>query len=42
MKNALALGFEMAALERDPNRMTLTHPRLTVIAGTYECALVFY
>jgi uncharacterized protein YbjT (DUF2867 family) len=31
---ALAQGHAVTALVRDPGRMTLTHPRLTVIAGS--------
>jgi nucleoside-diphosphate-sugar epimerase len=33
VQQALAQGHTVSALVRDPNRMTLTHPRLTVIAG---------
>lgn len=33
VQQALAQGHEVVALVRDPQRMTLTHPRLTVIAG---------
>ncbi len=33
VQQALAQGHEVVVLVRDPSRMTLSHPRLTVIAG---------
>lgn len=33
MESALARGFEVTALVRDPAKVTLTHPKLTVLKG---------
>jgi uncharacterized protein YbjT (DUF2867 family) len=38
VEQALALGHEVAALVRDPGRITLQHPRLVMIGGSPTAA----